>query len=217
MASVTLNCTADTFVRKSEPNTNKEGESYMVIGKTGSSNQIDRILLAFSFSAYLGKIVDSATLNLRQKYSSYRDTAQLHFYALCISSSWSAASVKWSNQPSFTTNGAVNLYLSGNANGDRTFDITGLLRDITQYKRTCYGILLKAYDESADNNSKQFETIEGDERPTIDLVYHDMNLYAAQGGTNKLLTDLWVAQGGTFKQTQPNTSIANGGGWDILK
>ena len=152
----TIQVIEDTFIRQNSASTNYDGETYLVLGKTGSSSQVDRLLMRYDFSPVRGKIINSATLYIYQVYSSYAYSAEQVFTAHCISSAFQASTVTWRTQPSFTDDGMVTLSLSGNATGQRTFDITALVRDIIANNRTCYGILLKQANESTSSLRKQF-------------------------------------------------------------
>ena len=208
MSATTIYVNGDTFIRQNASSTNYNGETYMVLGKTGTSSQVDRLLMGFDLSGLYGKIVDYAALYIYQIYSEYAYTAALPFTAYCINSSWSASSVKWSNQPSVSGTGAVNLSLSGNATGQRSFNITGLVYDIAANYRTCYGIELRQSNESTGNLRKHFYTEEygsGSRQAYIYVEYHDppvppvpdpdptIWIAPGEGAVNRRVKDIWVA------------------------
>jgi hypothetical protein len=199
----TIYATGDTYIRQNAANTNFDGQSYLVLGKTGSGSQVDRILLGFTFASVAGQVINSATLYIYQVYSSYAYSAEQVFTAHCISSAFSASTAKWNNQPSYTNNGMVTLSLSGNANGLRSFDITTLIRDIIANNRTCYGILLKQANESTSSRRKQFSSKEygsGSRTPYIVINHSDPTeasitgyIAIANGGVNKKIKSMMIA------------------------
>ena len=74
MSAATIQASADTYIRQSSPGSNYNDGDYFVLGKTGTGTQLDRALLALSLSSLVGKIINSATLYLRQVYSDYADS-----------------------------------------------------------------------------------------------------------------------------------------------
>jgi hypothetical protein len=199
----TIYATGDTYIRQNAASTNFDGESYLVLGKTGSGSQVDRILLGFTFASVAGQVINSATLYNYQEYSSYAYSAEQVFTAHCISSAFQASTVTWRTQPSFTDDGMVTLSLSGNANGLRSFDITTLIRDIIANNRTCYGILLKQANESTASRRKQFSSKEyggGSRTPYIVINHSDPTeasitgyIAIANGGVNKKIKSMMIA------------------------
>lgn len=209
----TIQVIEDTFIRQNSASTNFDGETYLVLGKTGSSSQVDRLLMRYDFSPVRGKIINSATLYIYQVYSSYAYSAEQVFTAHCISSAFQASTVTWNTQPSFTSDGMVTLSLSGNATGQRTFDITALVRDIIANNRTCYGILLKQANESTSSLRKQFYSKEyssGSRAAYIAIDYSDPPpeptitgfIAPSQGAINKPIVSMYIApvQGAISKQ-----------------
>ncbi|MDD5018581.1 MAG: DNRLRE domain-containing protein [Eubacteriales bacterium] len=220
MSTTTIFVGGDTFIRQSASTTNYNGETYMALGKTGTSSQVDRILMGFDLSGLSGKIIDAAVLNMYQDYSTYAYSAELPFTAHCISSSWSAGSVNWSNQPSYTANGAVNLFLSGNADGWREFNVSALIQDIIHNARTYYGILLKQTNESTGNLRKQFFTEEyGSEsrQAYLYVTYHDMNLWGYAGGAFQLADEVYVYQSGAWRTSATGSAVYQSGAWRSFK
>lgn len=205
----TIYATDDTYIRQNYASTNYDGETYLVLGKTGSGSQVDRILLGFTFASVAGQVINSATLYIYQVYSSYAYSAEQVFTAHCISSAFQASTVTWRTQPSFTDDGMVTLSLSGNANGLRSFDITTLIRDIIANSRTCYGILLKQANESTASRRKQFNSKEygsGSRTPYIVINHSDPPappdppeasitgyIAIANGGVNKKIKSMMIA------------------------
>jgi hypothetical protein len=209
----TIQVIEDTFIRQSSASTNYDGETYLVLGKTGSGSQVDRLLMRYDFSPVRGDIINSATLYIYQVYSSYAYSATQVFTAHCISSAFQASTVTWKTQPSFTSNGMVTLSLSGNATGQRTFDITALVRDIIANNRTCYGILLKQANESTSSLRKQFNSKEygGGSRAAYIVIDHSDPppeptitgfIATPQGAINKSIVSMYIApsQGAISKQ-----------------
>ena len=200
----TIYATDDTYIRQNSASTNFDGQSYLVLGKTGSGSQVDRILLGFTFASVAGQVINSATLYIYQVYSSYAYSAEQVFTAHCVSSAFQASTVTWRTQPSFTSNGMVTLSLSGNATGQRTFDITALVRDIIANNRTCYGILLKQANESTSSRRKQFNSKEyggGSRAAYIVIDYSDPPpeptitgfIATSQGAINKSIVSMYIA------------------------
>lgn len=200
----TIQVIEDTYIRQNSASTNYDGETYLVLGKTGSGSQVDRLLMRYDFSPVRGKIINSATLYIYQVYSSYAYSAELPFTAHCISSPFQASTVTWNTQPSFTSDGMVSLSLSGNATGQRTFDITALVRDIIANNRTCYGILLKQANESTSSLRKQFYSKEyggGSRAAYIVIDYSDPPpvptitgfIAPVQGAISKPIISMYIA------------------------
>lgn len=215
----TVNVSGDTFIRQNAASTNYNGESYLCLGKTGSASQVDRILLGFDLSSVSGKIISSAILYIYQDYSSYAYSATLPFTAHRITSAFSAATATWNTQPSYdATNGATALSISGNADGQRTFDITTLIKDIIENSRTSYGILLKQTDESTANLRKQFfSTEQAGRQAYVVITYSDPPvtptikgyIAASQGSINLPITSVKLASAqGEINKTAVSMKIA---------
>lgn len=222
MSTTTIYTNQDTYVRQDEASTNKNGQTYMALGKTGtstSSPQVDRILMGFDLSSLNGKIIDSATMYLYQDYSTYATSTTLPFTAYCITDSWSAGSVTWSNQPGYSSTAAVSLSLSGNSDGQRSFNITSLIQDIIHNSRTYYGILLKQTNESSNDLRKQFfaeEYSSGSRQAYLSITYHDMNLWGYNSGAFRRAKEVYVYNSGTWRTSKTGSSVYYGG-WRSFK
>ena len=220
MSTTTIYTNQDTYVRQSSSSTNYNGSTYMVLGKTGASSQVDRVLMGFDLSGVSGKIIDAAVLYIYQDYSSYATSTTLPFRAHRISTSWSASSVTWSSQPSYSDTAAVSLSLSGNADGQRSFDISGLIQDIIHNDRTYYGILLKQTNESTSDLRKQFYTEEyssGSRQAYLYITYHDMNLWACDSSAFQLAEEVYVYQGGAWRTSATGSAVYQNGAWRSFK
>jgi hypothetical protein len=181
MLTVTIHSGGDANIRSTDTHDNFGGETFMPVGRM-SGSQVDRIVIAFDFSPVSNKIIDSATLYLYQYYAEYSYADMLTFYARCINEAWSESTVTYANQPSASTTAQATLSLTGNTNGLRSFNITGLVKDIVENDRICYGIMLLQANESLYEKRKQFYTKERSEsyRPYI-VVNYRMPTWIASG------------------------------------
>lgn len=205
MPTSTIYSNGDTNIRSTDQHsTDFYTKYFMPVGRMEGS-QVDRILIAFDFSPVCNKIIDNATLYLYQDYSdlAYPDT--LTFLARCITGAWSESTVTYSSQPAASTTAQVTLSLSGNANGLRSFNITGLVKDIVENDRVCRGIMLLQANENLHEKRKQFYTKEqgdGSNRPRI-VVNYRMPVWIApdRGEIDKVMLRMKIApsKGGEFK------------------
>jgi hypothetical protein len=210
MASATINALYDTYIRKSSPGTNYEGDDYMVLGKVGTGNQIDRILLDIPLSAVSGKIITSATLYLYQVYSSYAYTNTISFGIHRIYEDWSPGSVTWGSMPGYSSTAREAASLSGNSSGWRNFDIAGLIQDIIHNDRSYEGLMIRQLDEDVGNTRKNFSTAEVGKRPYLVVGYIDGGIWAKNGGIWKR-GQIYAKNGGVWKQGI--LYAKNGGVW----
>lgn len=218
MATVSIYSSGDANIRNTEINQNFGGETFMPLGRM-SGAQFDRMLIGFDFSSLNNKIIDGATLYLYQYYSEYCYTNTLNFNARCITGAWSESQVTYANRPAVSTTAQASLSLSGNSSGLRSFNITGLVKDIVEMDRLCCGIMLIQTDESLTSRRKQFFTEEyggGSRRPYINITYHEMPVMAVidKGGSAKqaLCMKIVVTKGGEFKNVTGMKVVAEKGG-----
>ncbi len=151
MASATINALYDTYIRKSSPGTNYEGDDYMVLGKVGTGNQIDRILLDIPLGLCRERS-SRATLYLYQVYSSYAYTNTISFGIHRIYEDWSPGSVTWAACQAIAPRREAAS--SGNSSGWRNFDIAGLIQDIIHNDRSYEGLMIRQLDEDVGNTRK---------------------------------------------------------------
>lgn len=209
MSTATIQASADTYIRQSSPGSNYNDDDYFVLGKTGTGTQLDRALLALSLSSLVGKIINSATLYLRQVYSNYADSGTTPFTVYCISTSWTASSVTWNTQPSVSSTAASAQSLSGNSSGWRSFDITELIQDIIYNGRAYTGLELRA-NESLGDTRKNFSSREAGYTPYLVVDYNEGGFWARYNGAWHR-SQTYARYNGVWRQGQVYTR--SGGVW----
>ncbi len=150
--SVNVSTTAnmkDTFVDAMYPTENWEGfkrsdSPYyyeMLLGEDpDNSTQVCKDLLSFTMpAAVASSTIDSATLQIFP-YWQYEHYSAVTTWVDQVTSSWSAGSVDWNNQPSITTTGAVTATTVQGTTG--SFDITSFVQGWVDTPSTNYGIQL---------------------------------------------------------------------------
>jgi hypothetical protein len=142
--SATLDNTGDTWVYQADPTANKNGFSDMTVGYLGGGC---RALLAFDFSPYNGKTIDSAILNL-DVISGDGYTFEIRVFR--ATSSWSETGVTWNNQPSFYDYSYGGVSISGT--GWKTVNITTLVQGFCDSSYTNYGLVLRQYYSGSYEN-----------------------------------------------------------------
>lgn len=208
----TIYTNKDVYARNSAATTNKNGDEYLCVGRTDGS-QTERTFLGFDLSSLTGKIIDTCTLNLYQVKSDYAEPDNLAFYVERITSSWGETTLTWNAQPSVSTTARETENLSGNADGWRSFNITGLIQDIIHNNRSFYGFRLMSTNEGIAGNEKRFRSREYNSTldPYLSVTYHDMNLWVYNGGW-KRAKEVHVYNGG-WRQAKPGSSVYANGAW----
>ncbi|MFF4775465.1 LamG-like jellyroll fold domain-containing protein [Microtetraspora fusca] len=98
-----------------------------------------------STSAFAGKYVDSATIQLLGSYAG--PCASRTLTALPITSSWSTSSLSWSSLPSTTSTGAVTITPSCSSSTVTSFNVTQMAKNWAAGSPS-YGVELKSTEDS---------------------------------------------------------------------
>ncbi|MBT3320177.1 MAG: DNRLRE domain-containing protein [Clostridia bacterium] len=173
MASVTIYCNSkDCFARQSSPS-NNYNESYLVVGKTGTSSQVDRSFLLFDLSSIPSNvIITDVKLYLRQINSSYEGVNVLTFSVGRITGSWTETGVTWNNQPAMAA-ADYTAHSCAAVSGDtwKYWTVTNTIA--AAYAGSAYtGIYLKGTVETTNSNGKRFVSSEGSYQPYIVVSYN---------------------------------------------
>ena len=173
MASVTIYCNSkDCFARQSAPTTNYD-ESYLVVGKTGTSSQVDRSFLFFDLSSIPNNvIITDVKLYIRQYNSSYEGPTTLTFSVGRITGSWTETGVTWNNQPAMAAADYTAFTCEAvSADVWRYWTITNTIA--AAYGGSAYtGIYIKGTNESTNSNGKRFRSSETSYQPYLVVSYN---------------------------------------------
>lgn len=183
MASVTIYCNSkDCFARQSSPTSNYN-ESYLVVGKTGTSSQVDRSFLFFDLSAIPSNvIITDVKLYLRQINSSYEGPNTLTFSVGRITGSWTETGVTWNNQPAMAAADYTSLSCAAVSSDIwKYWTITNTIA--AAYAGSTYtGIYLKGANESTNSNGKRFRSSENSYQPYLVVSYNVPTAPSAPSG-----------------------------------
>lgn len=112
-----------------------------------SSGEQNIGLLQFDLSAYAGKTVGNATLNL---YHQYNGTPGAEFDLFQNTSGWSSTISTWSSAPNYNSSSAVALNIAdGQAGIWRSVDVTSAINAWTSGSQANYGWTFKRVDQSS--------------------------------------------------------------------
>ena len=132
--------------------TNFSTVGHMVVGRESSSYNYCRSLFKFTLPTLnKGDMVVAATMSVyNDETEFYSDgTPDMQVNAHMITSSWSLETVKWSNQPSYSSTVSDYEFIKKSAKtGWRNFDISSIVKQWYENPGTNYGILLKSSNES---------------------------------------------------------------------
>lgn len=200
MASVTIYCNSkDCFARQISPTSNYN-ESYLVVGKTGTSSQVDRSFVFFDLSAIPSNvIITDVKLYLRQINSSYEGPNTLTFSVGRITGSWTETGVTWNNQPAMAAADYTSLSCAAVSSDIwKYWTITNTIA--AAYAGSTYtGIYLKGTNESTNSNGKRFRSSENSYQPYLVVSYNvpttpstPSNLSASPNAFETLLRLSWA-------------------------
>ncbi|GAB3869308.1 hypothetical protein GCM10028801_46130 [Nocardioides maradonensis] len=161
--SYTINASSDTYVSKSNPNTDYSGQTALLAGDN-AGNDVARTYLHFNFGApnYMaGKQILSATLKMQNFDAHSCAGSQINVNR--VTSSW--GSLTWNTQPSYTTEGTASFnpaygYSANCPSAQASWDVTNIVSYWAAHQGENYGLRVKAADESDPNSWRRYRALD---------------------------------------------------------
>lgn len=173
------NPTGDTWVSNTVPNTTHTSSDHLIVGTPDNGTSKYRAFLQFPTKSWLGQSVTSATLTLRNYYSSTCGAGG-SVTVTRVTGSWTPGTIIWGNQPTFTSTGAVSSSVAKGLSascpdGPVAWNVTNIVNAWARGGAANYGFRVTAQSETGSLSYREYRSLEYSTstsvRPLLTVTY----------------------------------------------